>query len=293
MFDGVRHWQCYEQCIWATDRRRSATFWRDRCWAHGIHHSHWSASRMLTLACKVQRHQALETWIMWIVHHTVMYVLKSEASVCPCPHLTLPSDRLRCCDRYIWCQRSLAVKPLNSRDADRPSHRPLLMAMWNTAGQPASQRSGTGNEQVSVYPCTISDCSCWAWAMAVSKLIYAWCQLTQWDVPDCDGPWGGECWTVDFVLRLMPQTTILQSTIVARTFLGHIVVLHTYIRPIVTDGVMWSVGLSLLWSLQKTAEPIEMLFGLKSWIGPANHVWDGDPDTPMGRGSFGVKGRPL
>ena len=29
----------------------------------------------------------------------------------------LPSDRLCCCDRYIRCQRSLAVKPLNSRPA--------------------------------------------------------------------------------------------------------------------------------------------------------------------------------
>ena len=53
----------------------------------------------------------------------------------------LPSDRLRCCDRYIRCQRSLAVKPLytrSTRDADRPSHRPPLTAVWNTAGQPAS-----------------------------------------------------------------------------------------------------------------------------------------------------------
>jgi len=40
-------------------------------------------------------------------------------SVCPSVSATfsasinpLPSDRLRCCDRYIRCQRSLAVKPL-------------------------------------------------------------------------------------------------------------------------------------------------------------------------------------
>jgi len=26
--------------------------------------------------------------------------------------------------------------------------------------------------------------------------MYAWCQLTQWDVPDCDGPgWGVGLWT--------------------------------------------------------------------------------------------------
>jgi len=29
----------------------------------------------------------------------------------------MPSNRLRCCDRYILCQRSLAVKPLNSPPA--------------------------------------------------------------------------------------------------------------------------------------------------------------------------------
>jgi len=45
-------------------------------------------------------------------------------SVCPSVCATvsasinpLPSDRLHCCDRYIRCQRSLAVNPLNSRPA--------------------------------------------------------------------------------------------------------------------------------------------------------------------------------
>jgi len=28
----------------------------------------------------------------------------------------------------------------------------------------------------------------------------------------------------------------------------------------------------------KTAEFIEMLFGLWTWVGPGNHVLDGDPD---------------
>jgi len=46
-----------------------------------------------------------------------IYILKLEASVCVCHGsqraLTfIPSNRLRCCDRYIRCQRSLAVKPL-------------------------------------------------------------------------------------------------------------------------------------------------------------------------------------
>jgi len=46
--------------------------------------------------------------------------LCQAASVCATVSASinpLPSDRLRCCDRYIRCQRSLAVKPLNSRPA--------------------------------------------------------------------------------------------------------------------------------------------------------------------------------
>jgi len=44
-------------------------------------------------------------------------------SVCPSVSATvsasinpLPSDRLRCCDRYIRCHRWLAVKPLSPRE---------------------------------------------------------------------------------------------------------------------------------------------------------------------------------
>ena len=36
----------------------------------------------------------------------------------------------------------------------------------------------------------------------------------------------------------------------------------------------------------KTAAPIELPFGLRTWVGPGNHVLDGDPDLPMGRGKF-------
>jgi len=43
--------------------------------------------------------------------------------------------------------------------------------------------------------------------------------------------------------------------------------------PIVTDRVAWSVGLSVglsvtLVSPAKMAAPIEMLFGLRTWVGP-------------------------
>jgi len=70
-------------------------------------------------------------------------------------------------------------------------------------------------------------------------------------------------------------------------------------RPILTDRVAWSVGLSVslsvtLVSPAKTAAPIELPFGLRTWVGPGNHVSDGGPDPPMGRGKFlGENGRPI
>jgi len=52
-------------------------------------------------------------------------------------------------------------------------------------------------------------------------------------------------------------------------------------RPIVTDRVAWSFGHPVtLVSPAKTAELIEMLFGLRTGVDPGNHVLDGDPDPP-------------
>ena len=52
-------------------------------------------------------------------------------------------------------------------------------------------------------------------------------------------------------------------------------------RSIVTDRVAWSVGLSVtLVSPAKTAEPIEMPFGLRTRVGPRNHLLDCGPDPP-------------
>jgi len=49
-------------------------------------------------------------------------------------------------------------------------------------------------------------------------------------------------------------------------------------RPIVTDQVAWSVGLSvILVRPAKTAAPIEMPFGLRTRVGPRNHVLDWGP----------------
>ena len=70
-------------------------------------------------------------------------------------------------------------------------------------------------------------------------------------------------------------------------------------RPILTDRVAWSVCLSVglsvtLVSPAQTAAPIELPFGLRTWVGTGNHVLDGCPDPPMGRGKFfGKNGRPI
>jgi len=69
-------------------------------------------------------------------------------------------------------------------------------------------------------------------------------------------------------------------------------------RPIVTDQVVWSVGRSVCWSVTvvshaKTAEQIEMQFGLWERIGPRNHMLDGGPDPRMGRDDFEGEGRPI
>jgi len=40
----------------------------------------------------------------------------------------------------------------------------------------------------------------------------------------------------------------------------------------------------------KTAELIEMPFGLRTQVGPGNHVLDGSPDLPMERGNFQGEG---
>ena len=45
----------------------------------------------------------------------------------------------------------------------------------------------------------------------------------------------------------------------------------------------------VLWQM---AGPIEMPFGMWDGVGDSHHVLDGGPDTPMGRGNFGVDNGP-
>jgi len=75
--------------------------------------------------------------------------------------------------------------------------------------------------------------------------------------------------------------------------LGSIAVLRTWMRPVVTDRVALSVGLSVtLVSTTKSAEPIVMPFGLRTMVGPENHVLDG-VQIPYGKEQFLGKGCPI
>jgi len=57
-------------------------------------------------------------------------------------------------------------------------------------------------------------------------------------------------------------------------------------RPFATD-VAWSVCLlDTTVSHIKTAEPIEMPFGLWTRVYSRNYVLDGGPDNPKGKGQF-------
>jgi len=56
-------------------------------------------------------------------------------------------------------------------------------------------------------------------------------------------------------------------------------------QAIVTNRVAWSVSQSDLVSPAKMAQSMEMPFGMKTGVGPRNHVSDG-VDIPHGKGQF-------
>ena len=49
------------------------------------------------------------------------------------------------------------------------------------------------------------------------------------------------------------------------------------------DSAFYSIAVG---THTKTAEPIEMPFGMITQVGPRYHVLDGRPDPPNGRGNF-------
>jgi len=59
-------------------------------------------------------------------------------------------------------------------------------------------------------------------------------------------------------------------------------------RPTVTDRVAWSVRVV---SPAKTAESIEMPFGLWARVVPRNHVLDGGSSSPHAKGQLGERTR--
>ena len=66
-------------------------------------------------------------------------------------------------------------------------------------------------------------------------------------------------------------------------------------RPIVTHVVVWSVCVSVCLQCvrngmnpAKTAEQIDMPFGMWARMGSSNNALDGDPDPPRRRGNLGV-----
>ena len=69
----------------------------------------------------------------------------------------------------------------------------------------------------------------------------------------------------------------------------------TWMQPVVTVGVALSVGQSVCLSVTimspaKMAEPIEMLFGLWTRVGPMNYVLDGVSDVNK---DLGLKAKDL
>jgi len=60
--------------------------------------------------------------------------------------------------------------------------------------------------------------------------------------------------------------------------------------PTVVDQVCWFVSVV---SPAKTAAPIKIAFGLRTWVGPRNHVLDEGPDPPWEGAVSRGKGRPV
>jgi len=83
------------------------------------------------------------------------------------------------------------------------------------------------------------------------------------------------------MVTMTAPINIITVTIIIPTYVDAV---HCY-RP--SSVVCRSVCLSVtLVSPAKTAEPIELPFGLRTRVGPGNHVLDGGHSTPHGKGQF-------
>jgi len=68
----------------------------------------------------------------------------------------------------------------------------------------------------------------------------------------------------------------------------HVDAVHCH-RPSSVVCRLVSMSVTLV-SPAKRAEPIEMPFGFRTWVGPGNHVLDGVPDPPWEEAILGDSG---
>jgi len=92
----------------------------------------------------------------------------------------------------------------------------------------------------------------------------------------------------------IPRTALASVVAVVRPHRPYYTYLDAVYSYQPSSVVCRSVGLSVtLASPAKTAEPIEMPFGLRTWVGPGNHALYG-VQIIHGKGQFrGGKGRPI
>jgi len=80
-------------------------------------------------------------------------------------------------------------------------------------------------------------------------------------------------WCYHLGIHIFLSISSRDSVIINRFLIGHF--------RLNTGKRRRSVGLSVtLVSPAKKAEPIELPFWLRTWVGPGNHVLDGGPDPP-------------
>ena len=122
------------------------------CWqpSHGPSRANSVRPRLVRCSLQLYEKELRRQAILYFKMPSVCLSVSATVSASINP---LPNDRLRCCDRYIRCQRSLAVKPLTMSGS--PSHR-------------GSVRRVSRSQVTHV---SISNCNCWMCAMTVSKLM--------------------------------------------------------------------------------------------------------------------------
>ena len=82
-------------------------------------------------------------------------------------------------------------------------------------------------------------------------------------------------------LCMLPMAVAWSSSGGVTKFQGKWAILGVFIP--IDNALLYRIAVG---THTKTAEPIEMPFGLMTWVGPRYHVLDVGPDLPRGRGNF-------